>query len=185
MLADKYTFNINQNRLGSGAFGLVVQGRDQMGNKVAIKLESNDSKYPQVQQEYRLYKYLDDGHGVPQAHWVGPYGQTHTAMVMDSLGPSIEELFTHHNRTFSSKTVLLIADQAISRVEYMHSKGYIHRDIKPDNFLVGVGNKTHYIHLIDLGLAKKFRDSQTEKHIAMKTDKNLTGTARYASIWTH
>jgi serine/threonine protein kinase len=67
----------------------------------------------------------------------------------------------------------------------MHSKNFLHRDIKPDNFLIGIGNKQHLIYVIDLGLAKRYRDPKTDDHILYKDGKNLTGTARYASVNTH
>lgn len=73
----------------------------------------------------------------------------------------------------------------ISRIEYIHSKNFIHRDIKPDNFLMGLGKKGNLVYIIDFGLAKKFRDSRTQMHIPYRENKNLTGTARYASINTH
>ncbi|KAL6974934.1 non-specific serine,threonine protein kinase [Sarracenia purpurea var. burkii] len=73
----------------------------------------------------------------------------------------------------------------INRVEYMHSRGFLHRDIKPDNFLMGLGHKANQVYIIDYGLAKKFRDLQTHKHIPYRENKNLTGTARYASVNTH
>lgn len=88
-------------------------------------------------------------------------------------------------RRFSLKTVLMLADQLISRLEILHTKNYIHRDIKPDNFLMGRESKTRVVHLIDFGLGKLYRDPQNQKHISYQDDKSLTGTARYASINTH
>ena len=106
-------------------------------------------------------------------------------LVIDLLGPSLEDLFNYCGKRLSLKSVLMLADQMISRLEFMHSRSYIHRDVKPDNFLIGVGSKMHVCHVIDFGLAKKFQDPRTGRHIPYLEGKNLTGTARYASISTH
>lgn len=122
--------------------------------------------------------------GIPNVHWSGTEGD-YNIMVMDLLGPSLEDLFSYAKRKFSLKTVLLIADHTIQRIEFIHSKNFVHRDIKPDNFLVGVGKKQTMIYAIDFGLAKRYRDVKTGDHVLYKDGKSLTGTARYASVNTH
>lgn len=172
-------------KIGSGSFGELYLGVNvQTGEEVAVKLEPLKTKHPQLHYESKLYMLLQGGTGVPHLKWFGVEGEF-SAMVIDLLGPSLEDLFNYCNRKFSLKTVLMLADQLINRVEYMHSRGFLHRDIKPDNFLMGLGRKANQVYIIDYGLAKKYRDLQTHKHIPYRENKNLTGTARYASVNTH
>lgn len=172
-------------KIGSGSFGELYLGVNvQSGEEVAVKLESAKTKHPQLHYESKLYMLLQGGTGIPHLKWFGVEGE-YNVMVIDLLGPSLEDLFNYCNRKFTLKTVLMLADQLINRVEYMHSRGFLHRDIKPDNFLMGLGRKANQVYIIDYGLAKKFRDLQTHKHIPYRENKNLTGTARYASVNTH
>ncbi|KAG5600844.1 hypothetical protein H5410_032214 [Solanum commersonii] len=172
-------------KIGSGSFGELYLGVNiQSGEEVAVKLESVKTKHPQLHYESKLYMLLQGGTGIPHLKWFGVEGE-YSAMVIDLLGPSLEDLFNYCNRKFTLKTVLMLADQLINRVEYMHSRGFLHRDIKPDNFLMGLGRKANQVYAIDYGLAKKYRDLHTHKHIPYRENKNLTGTARYASVNTH
>ncbi|KAI4303976.1 hypothetical protein MLD38_039551 [Melastoma candidum] len=172
-------------KIGSGSFGELYLGVNvQSGEEVAVKLEPEKMKHPQLHYESKVYMLLQGGTGVPHLKWFGAEGK-YNIMVIDLLGPSLEDLFNYCNRKFSLKTVLMLADQLINRVEYMHSRGFLHRDIKPDNFLMGLGSKANQVYIIDYGLAKKYMDLQTHQHIPYRENKNLTGTARYASVKTH
>ena len=138
-----------------------------------------------------MYFYFQHLVGIPKLYWSGTEGD-YNMMVMELLGPNLEELFDTLGRKLSLKTTLMLADQMVthhilqfSRIEYIHSKYFIHRDIKADNFLIGRGSKIGIIYLIDFGLAKRYKDPKTGLHIPYKSNKALTGTARYASISTH
>jgi len=146
--------------------------------------ESTKTKHPQLFYEAKLYNTLQGGSGIANVKWCGVDGEENV-LVIDLLGPSLEDLFVYCGRKFTLKTVLMLADQMITRIEFMHSKGYLHRDIKPDNFLMGLGRKANQVYIIDFGLAKRYRDSTTNRHIPYRENKNLTGTARYASCNTH
>ncbi|XP_052184960.1 casein kinase 1-like protein 6 [Diospyros lotus] len=172
-------------KIGGGSFGELYLGVNiQTGEEVAIKLEPVKTKHPQLHYESKIIMLLQGGTGIPNLKWYGVEGE-YNVMVIDLLGPSLEDLFNYCNRKFTLKTVLMLADQFINRVEYVHSRGFLHRDIKPDNFLMGLGRKANQVYIIDFGLAKKYRDLQTHKHIPYRENKNLTGTARYASVNTH
>ncbi|RCN39543.1 kinase domain protein [Ancylostoma caninum] len=171
-------------KIGSGSFGDIYLGLNvQTNEEVAVKLECVKSKHPQLHIEGRLYRVMSGGVGIPDVKWCGLEGE-YNVMVMELLGPSLEDLFNFCQRKFSLKTVLLLADQMITRIEYIHERDYIHRDIKPDNFLMGLGKRGNLVYIIDFGLAKKYRDSRSQ-HIPYRENKNLTGTARYASVNTH
>ena len=101
---------------------------------------------------------------------------------MELLGDSIEDIFQKQQKKFSIKTVCMAGIQMLDRLEFVHNKNIIHRDIKPDNFVLGLENKSHIIYVLDFGLSKKYRSSRTHQHIKFSVNKKLTGTARYASI---
>ena len=181
-MGKKYRFG---KKIGSGSFGEIYLGTNvSTGEEVAMKLESIKSKHPQLSYEAKIYKLLQGAVGIPYIRWYGQEGSCNV-LVMDLLGYSLEDLFNKCERRFSVKTVLMLADQMLLRVEYVHSKSFIHRDIKPDNFLIGRGRRCSVVHIIDFGLAKRYRDPKTHVHIMYREHKHLTGTPRYASINNH
>jgi len=186
VIPGKNNYIINgKNLLGKGSFGRIYSGVNKTTNEeVAIKLEPANTDQPQLIYEYKIYKILQGGYGFPKIYEF-ENDSKYNILIMDLLGSSIESLFNKAQKKFSFLTCLMIIDQIITRLEFMHSKNLLHRDIKPDNFLIGRGNKKNIIYAIDFGLSKKFRDSKTGLHIPYRDGKDLTGTARYASINTH
>jgi casein kinase 1 len=182
LVGNKYRL---KKKIGSGSFGVIYLGQNVASNEeVAVKLEESRAQNPQLFYESKLCRYLQGGVGIPNIYYYGTENN-YNVMVIDLLGPSLEDLMGLCGRRFSVKTVLMLAEQMITRVEYMHAKNFLHRDIKPDNFLVGLGRKAQQVFIIDFGLAKRYRDPRTQQHIPYREGKSLTGTARYTSIYTH
>jgi casein kinase 1 len=174
-------------KIGEGSFGVIFEGTNLLNNQqVAIKFEPRKSDAPQLRDEYRTYKILVGCVGMPNVYYFGQEG-LHNILVIDLLGPSLEDLFDWCGRRFTLKTVVMVAKQMISRVQTIHEKNLIYRDIKPDNFLIGKpATKTaNLVYVVDFGMAKQYRDPKTKQHIPYRERKSLSGTARYMSINTH
>uniref|UniRef100_A0A095A5K4 non-specific serine/threonine protein kinase n=1 Tax=Schistosoma haematobium TaxID=6185 RepID=A0A095A5K4_SCHHA len=148
-------------KIGSGSFGSIFLGVNIVtGEEVAIKMERVRTRHCQLYFESKVYRVLRETPGIPRIQFYGLDGvrNLYHAMVIELLGPSLEDLFTFCGRRFTMKTVLMLADQMLWRLDFIHAKGFIHRDIKPDNFLMGIGRQCNRVFIIDFGLAKKFRE---------------------------
>ncbi|XP_030373510.1 casein kinase I [Scaptodrosophila lebanonensis] len=172
-------------RIGNGSFGELYRAIAlQNDERVAVKLESSSVKHPQLPREAKIYSILRGGVGFPQIRHYGTEG-VYNVLVLDLLGPTLEDLLNFCERSFSMKTTLMLADQILARVEYVHMNCLLHRDIKPENFLMGLGRQRTRVFMIDFGLAKKFYSPRTQQHISYNEKHDLVGTARYASMHAH
>lgn len=153
-------------KLGTGAFGdiFLAVNVTKETEKLAAKLEATTAKHPQLLYEAKLYQLLNKEacigfpkvpSALPQMHGYASENG-HNVMLLDLLGKSLQELLVEQNRPFSLKTVVMLGQQLIDRVECLHEKQFLHRDIKPENLLMGLGKNSHILYMIDMGLAKKY-----------------------------
>ena len=166
-------------KLGEGSFGKVYKA-EYNSQFYAIKFEDREEGQDLLQNEATIMSYLKGSPHIPKVRSYGFKGN-YNILVMQLLDKSLEDIF-NIKKKFSFKTGAMLAYQMISALEYIHQKHIIHRDMKPDNFVLGYGELNAYLYLVDFGLAKKYRSSQTLKQYPYIKKKKLTGTARYASI---
>ncbi|GFQ03235.1 casein kinase i homolog hhp1 [Phtheirospermum japonicum] len=189
-----------EKKLGKGGFGQVYVGRRITGGssnertgpgaiEVALKFEHRNSKGCNYgpPYEWQVYNTLGGSHGVPRVHYKGRQGDYYV-MVMDILGPSLWDVWNNNSHTMSVEMVACIAIEAISILEKMHSRGYVHGDVKPENFLLGSPGTPDEkkLYLVDLGLATRWRDVTTGLHVDYDQRPDVfRGTVRYASVHAH
>nr|XP_043610247.1 casein kinase 1-like protein HD16 [Erigeron canadensis] len=186
-----------EKKLGKGGFGQVFVGRRVCGGtdrisgpgatEVALKFEHRNSKGCSYgpPYEWQVYNTLGGIHGVPKVHYKGKQGDYYV-MVMDMLGPSLWDVWNSSGQSMSSEMVACIAVESLSILEKMHARGYVHGDVKPENFLLGQPStpQEKKLFLVDLGLATKWRDSGQHVDYDQRPDM-FRGTVRYASVHAH
>jgi len=215
--------------IGKGSFGMIYEALDTRTNTlVAIKVEPKQTQFPQLENEYKIYKCLVNAPficttgidvasssssssskkkylyvPIPQVYEFNNTYDNFTIMTMQLLGQDLEELLGIMNRVLQYDTIAVLAIQCISAIQYIHEKGFVHRDIKPDNFVIGsLSGKEkdrQRVFLIDYGLTQPFTQEESSSSSSSNNNnknknnhkpcqqKNISivGTPRYASLNTH
>ncbi|KAG2045643.1 kinase-like protein [Suillus hirtellus] len=152
-----------ENILGSGSYAVVYHAQNFLNDDViAIKLEPVTDNPSSVEHEYNILKQLEGGIGIPQALWFGRE-LTYHALALNLLGPSLHKLFLACNHKFTLQTIVNLGDQLLSHLEYIHSHGFVHGNIKPHNILVD--NLKQITYVIDFGITKKYWNTATKSQI--------------------
>ena len=179
MLANKYKL---LEKLSQGSFGKVFKAENiRTGEIVAIKTEVKSKEQKSLKMEAKIYQYLANTDGIPQLKWFGATNNVNY-LVTNLLEHSVTSLVKKYGR-LSIKTVLLLGTQMIERLEILHGHYLIHRDIKPDNFMINISDRTNKIFLIDFGFCKRY--NYEGNHIEFKMNKTLIGTPNYVSLNVH
>ncbi|KAN0123247.1 Protein kinase-like domain containing protein [Russula decolorans] len=186
--------------LGAGTFGTVYLGRDiKKGRDVAVKLEAAQEWGSKLEHEYHVYRATSGIRGIPKMLWYGVEGR-YNVMVLSHLGCTFKEMaqlgvldanavFTYAKQMVFSpcarSTLLFTSHSKLSVLKSLHDHHYVHLDVKPDNFMIGTGDRSSRVFLIDFGLTRLFRNPATRKHITQFKGLDITGTVRYSSINSH
>ena len=165
-------------KIGEGSFGHIYKA-EYNGNYFAIKFEKKNIEQSLLENEAAIMNYLK-GPNIPYINAFGS-NENYKILVMQLLGKNLGNFF-EEKKIFSLKTVCMLAHQFISILEYIHNRHIIHRDIKPDNFVMGLDELSQYVYILDFGLAKKYRSSTTLQQYPYVHRGKIIGTARYASI---
>ena len=196
----------NDYQIGSGSFGEVLYGiKKNRSLEVAVKIINSDTSAETINKEIKFSKQLQKDSGFPIIYHTCEYDKKNI-IVESLLGPSLDKLFKFCGRIFPLKTVCLIGKEMVKRLENMHEKGILHRDLKPNNLTWGnynssynnlsnynsINNNYNYkldintIYLIDFGLSCSYwENGLTTKHYKLKNGLNFVGTLRYASLNSH
>jgi serine/threonine protein kinase len=172
-------------KIGHGSYGEIYKGVNiRTKEYVAIKIENIQHGKRLLKNEAIIYKYLNNCKGIPTIKWFGVDTQ-HNYMIINLLGNTLEYLKQQQpNNTFNISLILKIGIQILELLQLIHTKGFIHRDIKPDNFLFGLNQSSTTIYIIDFGFCKTYL-THLNAHIEIKKLSGLIGTPNYASINSH
>lgn len=127
-------------------------------------MEAKSAKSPQLALEAKRYQCLQDGVGIAKVYFFGSV-DNYEVLVMELLGPNLDDMFQLCRGRFSLKTVYMLAQEMLLRVEYLHRNGYIHRDMKPENFALGINDMANVLYLLDFGLSKEYLEGNPQTHI--------------------
>ena len=198
-----YIWNI-ENKIGSGSFGEIIYGKHKTEDfEVAVKIINSNTSQETIKREIKISKILQNLTGFPKIYDDFIY-EKKNIIIESLLGPSLDKLFRYCDKKFPLKTVCLIGKEMVKRLESMHEKGLLHRDLKPNNLAWGNFNSSYNnisddlksinknkidintIFLIDFGLSCSYYEHDyTTKHYKMKENLNFIGTLRYASLNSH
>lgn len=174
-------------QIGSGASGVVYRATDTKHSlpkrEVAVKLACRSATDNMLEKEYNLYRLLRENKypgGLTRPHFFGQW-EDYNILVMDLHGPSFREIVEKTGRA-PMKDVFNIGVKALVQIQHLHSKGYVHRDIKPGNMLCG-SEDLSTIHIVDFGLAERYV-YPNGKHIPYEKMQLFSGSVVFSSLRT-
>ena len=168
--------------IGYGSFGTIYKAKNIRTNEhVALKIEPIKNGTKLLKNESTIYQFLNNITGIPTVKWFGK-DKNNYYMVINLLGESLQSL-KERMGVFSLKLTLQVGIQIIVLLRTLHEKGLVHRDVKPDNFLLGLNDRKNQLNIIDFGFCKTY--IHNEKHIICKKTSNIIGSITYASVNSH